>query len=386
MPHDTDVTTESLDTALTRTRRWPRRVAWTLLSLVLVLALAAGAVGWYYADELLLVNPGEPERPLEVVAVADGSVTLVGEPPEDAPITGLEWDGGYARVGAELSRDGTTVERELIPYPDVPDVGTPARLHFYASPPELSSVSELSVEEIAFDAELGELSATYVAGDSDRWVIFVHGRGATRAEAFRLLPAVSELGHPAMAISYRNDEGEPADPDGEYGLGWTESADVEAAVDFALANGAADVVLVGFSMGGAVVGNYLRTAGDEHVAGVVYDSPVLSWTDTLDYEAGNRGLPMFLTPLAAAAVRVRTGISFEQLDQIRRADELTVPVLLIHGTGDQTVPVTSSDEFAAARPDLVTYVRPEGVGHVQAWNDDPEAYETAVADFLRGLP
>lgn len=357
-----------------------------LLSLVLVLALAAGAAGWYYADELLLVNRSEPERPLEVVAVTDDSVTLRGEPPEDAPITGLEWDGGYARVAAELSRDGTTVERELIPYPDVPDVGAPARLHFYASPPDLASVTELPVEEIGLDAELGELPATYVAGGSDRWVIFVHGRGGTRAEAFRLLPAVSELGHPVMAISYRNDEDAPADPDGEYGLGWTESADVEAAVDYALGQGAADVVLVGYSMGGAVVGNYLRTAGDEHVAGVVYDSPVLSWTDTLDYEAGNRGLPTFLTPLAAAAVRVRTGVSFAELDQVRRADELSVPVLLFHGTGDRTVPVTSSDAFAAARPDLVTYVRPEGVGHVQAWNADPAAYEAHVADFLRGLP
>src|SRR5690606_12948882 len=95
---DTDVTATTPDTSSTRQRRWPRRVAWMLLSLVLVLALAAGAAGWYYADELLLVNRSEPERPLEVVAVTDDSVTLRGEPPEDAPITGLEWDGGYARV------------------------------------------------------------------------------------------------------------------------------------------------------------------------------------------------------------------------------------------------------------------------------------------------
>lgn len=386
MPHDTDVASEPTDAEPTRRRRWPRRLAWALLSVVLVLALAAGAIGWYYADELLLVRPSEPDRPLEIVAVTESSVTLVGEPPEDAPLTGLEWDGGYARVGAELARDGDAVERELIPYPDLPEVGAPARLHFYASPLDLASVSDLPVEEITFATELGPLSATYAPGDSDRWVIFIHGRGATRAEAFRLLPAVSELGHPAMAISYRNDDGEPADPDGEYGLGWTESADVEAAVDHALAHGAADVVLVGFSMGGAIVGNYLRTAGDDPVAGVVYDSPVLSWSNTLDYEASNRGLPTFLTPLAAAAVRVRTGISFAKLDQVRSADELSVPVLLFHGTGDRTVPVTSSDEFAAARPDLVTYVRPEGIGHVQAWNADPDSYVAAVADFLRGLP
>lgn len=400
MPADEDVTRRPDDvpsvpvSPATRTdpatpprRRWPRRLVWTATTLVLVLAVAVGAVGWYYADELLLVQRNEPDRPIEVVSVGDDRVVLIGEGADEAQITGLEWDGGYARLGAQAwSTAGAAVEREFIAFPDVPEVGTFAQLHFYAAPVDLASVSDLDVEEITFDAELGALSATFVDGDSPRWVIFVHGRGATRAETYRLLPAVAETGHPSMAISYRNDEDEPADPDGEFGLGWTESADLASAVDYALARGAEDVVLVGFSMGGAIVGNYVRTEGDEHLAGLVYDSPVLSWTDTLDFEADNRGLPSFLTPLASAAVRVRTGIRFDQLDQVRRSDELTVPVLLIHGTGDETVPVTSSDAFAEARRDLVTYLRPEGAGHVQAWNADPEGYEAAVTEFLRSLP
>lgn len=46
------------------------------------------------------------------------------------------------------------------------------------------------------------------------------------------------------------------------------------------------------------------------------------------------------------------------------------------------MPVETSDALASARPDIVTYVRVAGASHVRAWNVDPEAYESAVGDFL----
>jgi pimeloyl-ACP methyl ester carboxylesterase len=368
-----------------RRRRWPKVLAWTLIPLVLLLAVAAAGIGWYYSNEILTVTHSEDTYDIEVVEVRDGAVVLAGGGVEHPQITGLEWEGGYARLlaGAEITADG--VLREFEPFPDTPEPGTNVRLDFYASPDDLSSTSDIGAEHVTFDAPLGALDATYVPGEQERWIIFVHGRGASQAETFRLLPVVAELGYPSMAISYRNDAGAPEDPDGWWRLGWTESADLDAAVDYALANGAEDVVLVGYSMGGAIVGNYLRTEGDDQVAGVIYDSAVLSWTDTLNFEAADRGLPSFLTTLASAAVRVRAGIDLSQLDQVEHADRLSVPVLLVHGTGDATVPVASSDEFAEARPDLVTYLRLDGAEHVQGWNSHRLLYEDAVATFLSDL-
>ena len=46
------------------------------------------------------------------------------------------------------------------------------------------------------------------------------------------------------------------------------------------------------------------------------------------------------------------------------------------------IPVALSDAFADAHPELVTYVRVEGAGHVHAWNVDRPRYETAVRIFL----
>ncbi|CAN5178291.1 hypothetical protein BH20ACT8_BH20ACT8_12720 [soil metagenome] len=374
--------------ARTRRRRRPLRLLGWFLALLLPLGVTGlGAAGWYYADEILLVPPAaDTDFPLEVVEVDGRSVTLRGEDADTAGVLGLDWGDGYARVGDGARDDGRGVARELTVFPDRPSAGDRARLDGYAAPADLSAVLDADVLEVAVEGPLGDYPATYVPGDGDRWVVFVHGRGASRAEAYRLLPSVVEQGHPALAISYRNDEGAPADPDGEYGLGWTEAADLRAAVDFASARGAEDVVLVGYSMGGAVVGNYLRQTGGLGVAGVVYDAPVLSWGDTLALEARNRGVPAVLTPYAQVVAWVRAGIRFDLLDQVARADELRTPVLLFHGTADQSVPVASSDAFAEARTDLVTYVRLDGVGHVRAWNDAPAAYEQAVRAFMERLP
>jgi hypothetical protein len=64
------------------------------------------------------------------------------------------------------------------------------------------------------------------------------------------------------------------------------------------------------------------------------------------------------------------------------ADWLEVPALVFHGTSDDLVPISISDELAADQPDLVTRVRVPGADHVRAWNVDPAAYEARVTAFL----
>ena len=46
------------------------------------------------------------------------------------------------------------------------------------------------------------------------------------------------------------------------------------------------------------------------------------------------------------------------------------------------MPVATSEALAAARPDLVTYVRVAGAQHVRGWNLAPQRYEEAVRAFL----
>jgi len=85
------------------------------------------------------------------------------------------------------------------------------------------------------------------------------------------------------------------------------------------------------------------------------------------------------------ACRARFGLDWRAIDYVARAAELAAPVLLIHGAADRLVPPRPSDELAARRPDLVSYLRLPGVGHVRGWNAGPTAYESAVAEFLESV-
>jgi uncharacterized protein len=342
------------------------------------------AVGWYYADEVLRVEVAtDPVYEIEVLDVAAGAVTLENAGDADRPgYWGLQGSDWYARVGPVVSVDERTVTRAYEPAPDVPVAGDPVRIDGYAYPVEPKGVFAFEVEEVVLPGPLGDYPALHVPGERGTWVVFVHGRGARRSEAFRMLPTVVEHGYPSLVISYRNDDGAPPAPDGRYGMGWTEWEDVAAAVDWAVGQGARDVVLAGFSMGGAIVGNYERLVDDAPVRGLILDAPVADWSPVLRAAARERGVPTALTPLAEMMVNLRTGLRWNQLRYLPRAEELDVPILLFHGDADRTVPVETSDALAAARPDLVTYVRVAGAGHVQAWNVDRETYEASVIEFL----
>lgn len=382
-------------------RRWPRRAGGALLALVLVAAMGLFGVSWYYANEIL--RPPAAEEPVHDVTVedvGDGTVTLARTPDSAQPgVWGLSWPEGYARVGDILDDAGGTVTRRLVPVVGALEAGQGVVVDAYAYPGDPADAFFFPTESVLLDGPLpadlikpevvatdDERTAWRTGGPRDTWAVLVHGRGAARSEMFRAVPTMRALGLPALVVGYRNDPDAPASPDGHSGLGWTEWRDIEVATDYAFANGASEVVLVGYSMGGAIVARYLDQAADaDRVVAAVLDSPVLDWDAVLRVAADDRGVPQWLTPLARAVITLRTGIRWGALDQVARSGDWTTPVLLYHGSADATVPVESSDAFSAARPDLVTYVRVEGAGHVRSWNADPDAYEADLRRFLTAV-
>jgi pimeloyl-ACP methyl ester carboxylesterase len=191
---------------------------------------------------------------------------------------------------------------------------------------------------------------------------------------------------PTLVITYRNDDGAPMSPDGFYRYGATEWEDLEGAVEYALDNGAQKVVLVGYSMGGAIIMGFLeRSPLATKVAGVVLDAPMLSFGATVDFSGREEGHPRLAVVVGKAVSRYRFDVDWGAVDYLRRADKLAVPVLLIHGDADKRVPIETSRELAKARPELVIYVEIAGAPHVAAWNVDPAAYQRAMREFLVGM-
>ena len=368
-----------------------RRVAVGLGVSVLLLLAALLAVGWYYADQILdgaLVVKDEAETyEVEVTAVGDGRITLRSTSGADIasePATiGLDWPDGYARAGSTLASTADTVTREYTPLEGGLQVGDLVRFDKFAFPGDPERAHGIAFDAVTFAAPLGALAAWRVDGDDDTWAVFVHGVGANRREALRMMPVMVDAGLPSLAIAYRNDPGAPADPSSYYQYGRTEWEDLEAAVEYALSEGADDVVLVGYSMGGGIVASFLiRSAVADRVAGAILDSPMLDLGATIDLRAEQRGLPGFLTGIARVITSLRFDVDWDALNYVGRAVELSVPILLFHSDGDTSVPQGTSVALAEARPDLVTYEAFDGAAHVGAWNADPERYEEAVAAFL----
>jgi hypothetical protein len=89
-----------------------------------------------------------------------------------------------------------------------------------------------------------------------------------------------------------------------------------------------------------------------------------------------------MTDIAERITTLRFGVDWKALNYVGVADLFRVPILLFHGAADKDAPIATSDALAAARPDLVTYVRTEA-DHGRSWNLDPEGYSTAVGRFIQ---
>jgi uncharacterized protein len=245
-------------------------------------------------------------------------------------------------------------------------------------------------ETVTYPAPLGDLEAWLFPDERETWIIGVHGRNADRHEFLRLVDVTAELGYPTLLVRYRNDPGAPSSDGSLILVGQQEWQDVAAAVDFAIAQGATDVVLAGASLGGGLVLAHLLEGDPTPVRGAILDAPNADVRETIRLRSGE-ALPIggpvgdSLLGVGRVITSLRTGLDFDTVDYVDRAGELTAPMLVFHGTADTTIPFEIGESLAAARPDLVEFHPVEGGGHVRAWNEDPEAYAAHIRGFLERI-
>lgn len=354
-------------------------------ALAALLVLAAFAVGWHYSGRILGPDSPLPRTGQTVLARTDSTLTLSSTPKaRRAGDWAIEWPGGFGRIGPLISADDDRVLTRFQLLSGAPP-DTTSRLAGYASDADPHTWLGLDFQAVEIPARIGRLPAWLIPGSDSTWALFVHGRGATRAEVLRMLAAYRSLGLPCLVIAYRNDPGAPRVGDGSYRLGATEWEDLEDAVRWARGRGARDVVLVGCSMGGGIVAHLLRKSSMRAmVRAAVLDAPALDWDAVVSVEARRQRVPDPITAWGMLFSGLRAGLEWEDLSQIRHAREFATPILIIHGDADETVPVRLSREFAAARSDLVTLHVVPGAGHVESANFEARGYEEAVTRWLRG--
>ncbi|MDQ4500901.1 alpha/beta fold hydrolase [Sinomonas sp. ASV322] len=262
----------------------------------------------------------------------------------------------------------------------------------FSSPADLG----FEYEDIDIPTELGLAPAWFVphesAEGSSTWAIMVHGRGATRQETLRSLIPARRLGLTSLIMSYRNDGDAPATADGRYGLGMTEWQDVEDGIAYALAHGAQDVVLFGWSMGGAIsLAAADRSSLRQYIRALVLDAPVVDWVDVLAHQAqvnripkgiGRFGQLLLAHPWGRRITGLAAPLDFRAMDWVTRAVELRTPTLILHSADDDFVPFGPSALLAGRNPEMVTLETFRRARHTKEWNVDAERWELAITSWL----
>jgi alpha-beta hydrolase superfamily lysophospholipase len=313
----------------------------------------------------------------------DRIVLSRGEETERPGVYGLDWQAGHAIVGAIVAEDEDTVTRRLRAVAGYLPAGKKVAVDadVYAGDPR--QALGLRFSEVRMPGELGRTPAWSIPAAGDTWAIVVHGINGTRLEGLRIAPTLHRAGLPTLLIAYREDLGAPSSPDGLHHMGLTEWHDLEAAARYALARGARRLVLVGYSMGGAIVAQFMQHSRlADRVAGLVLDAPALDWQRVLEFNSTEMGLPGFAALPVEWAIGARIDADWSDLDALDHAADFRLPILLFHGTEDKVVPISLSEDFAAELPHWVTYHRVPRAGHTGSWNVDPQLYERRLKTFL----
>lgn len=366
---------------------WYRR-CWRWLvaaGIALLVALAVGvAIAWHFSDAVLVPDHSSWAKRTEVLALPPGRIVLDRNEESERPgVYGLEWPGGHAIAGSVVGQTDDTVTRRLRGVRGYlvaeMDVGIESDV-FVGDPRQAFG---LPTKHVAVPDELGPLPAWLVPASSRTWAIVVHGINGTPQTGLRMVPTLHRVGLPALLITYREDQGAPASPDGFHHMGLTEWRDLQAAARYAISSGARRLVLAGYSMGGALVAQFMQKSRlASRVLGLVLDAPALNWKRILEFNAEQMGLPGFSALPVEWAIGARIDADWNSLDALAHPEAFHLPILLFHGTDDKVIPIALSDDFAAELPRWVTYYRAPKAGHTQSWNVDPGLYERRLRVFL----
>ena len=282
------------------------------------------------------------------------------------------------------STDDGIITRKIISHNGSLEKGAWVRTSLFVHEKNPEANLGLNYHDVSFKSELGTLTAWHIPQDTNYWIIGIHGHRSYRTETMRFVPTFRKYRLNVLLSDYRNDEDAPIDKGGYHMFGLTEWPDLESAVEFCRENGAEKIFLMGHSMGGAILIKYLLESSTASlISGAILESPALDLNKIIEMKAAEipllpRGAEYPVKKLVSRMV----GLRWEDLNYLKRVDELSTPMLLIHSQSDKTVPVTLSDQLATERPDIVSYLRLENAPHGAAWNTDKEVVESSIGAFI----
>jgi pimeloyl-ACP methyl ester carboxylesterase len=236
--------------------------------------------------------------------------------------------------------------------------------------------------------------------DASEGILLLHGwSGSVAPDAVEFAPFLCRTAG-VLALDFRG-HGESDPSPTTFGL--REVDDVAGALAWLGERGIRRVCLFGTSMGGitalastVVLGDGSMPAADADAATTVAPEPpprpdiiaVVAESVPPELPVGIRNRlsgplrDIVARQLFASAAR-RLGADPRATEPIRIIHLVDVPVLLIHGDADETVPLADGDRLAAAGGERTERWVVAGASHSGAHAAAPDAYEERVTAFLR---
>jgi pimeloyl-ACP methyl ester carboxylesterase len=228
----------------------------------------------------------------------------------------------------------------------------------------LADYPSLKPDEVKVRSSTGAvLAGRFFPGGNRATIVLSHGYGGNQDE---MLPAANALHEGGFSV-FTYDLRGCGQSTGEVTFGAKEQDDLRSVVDYLTARDDVDaekIGALGFSMGAATT--LMEAAGDDRIKAIVDDS---GWSD-VDHWLRPSWSAVFLHPgdrfsaLSLKFAELRASIDLDELEPRDDVARLAGrPLLIIHGTADDSVPPGDSDEnFAAAREPKELWTI-EGAGH-----------------------
>lgn len=366
----------------------------TVTTLAALAALAVPVASLAFLGRKIVMPKMSSEMDISIDALAN-RITL-----PITPLTIASGDHGvwfptsHARIGTIVARsdDAKSVVREIVKMSGTPlETGSLRGRwsgHAIGHP---DHINDTLVDDIVLKTPHGDAPAWVVRPDDSEsgktWAVHVHGIRTTRYSALRSVPVAVSMGMTSVIPSYWGDQENITRGVEPCYLGQREWKDVETALDYAVENGAENIVLFGWSMGAMI--SLLLTERSRHrdrIKGLVLVSPATDSTATLTVAGRNAGLPaqiagvvpwILSVGLLARLSGLDEAIDYKDVDWTQ-PERLKVPALLIHSDGDTDVPAELTRQFAARNPNFTSTEIFDAVPHQLEWNTEPEKFEKTV--------
>ena len=168
-------------------------------------------------------------------------------------------------------------------------------------------------------------------------------------------------------------------------FGVKERKDVQSWVDYVCKKYGKDtpIYLDGISMGAATVLMSSDLPLSDNVRGIIADCPYSTPFGIVSLVARrNFRIGRILDPCITVSALIFGHFNIFSSSALKSVKATKIPILIIHGTGDNFVPLQMSRDIRDANPDKVTLVEVDGAPHGLSYIKDKEKYKKTFYDFI----